>query len=181
MAPRIPDCEPTQFVSGDTVIFNRFLADYPVTDGWTLKYAFRGVGKFDVTATPSGTGYAIVIPSTTTAVAPGLYEWAAWVENTATPVEKHTVGSGRVAIQPQLSSVTDGTRQQHVERMVPLVEAQLEALAASPIETYTIEQQTTVRRKMSELHDMRAMYIAELRRLRSRGRPRSYAAHFRRG
>lgn len=178
MSPIIPDREPTQFVSGDTLIWNRSVPDYPATDGWTLKYAFRGVGKFDAEAVALGSGYAITVASTDTAVAPGLYEWIAWVENTATPVEKHTVGSGRVIVQPQLSTITDASRQQHAERMLPLIEAQLEQLAASPIETYTIEQQTTVRRKITELHGLRAQYLGELRRLRGRGRPRHYKAHF---
>lgn len=182
MNPTIPDREPTVIQAGDTLLWSRSFPDYPPSAGWTLKYAFRGVGSFDISAEDdgSGNGYIVLVPAATSAVAAGLYEWVAWVENTADPVEKHSVASGRVIVRPQLSTTAAGTRQQHAERMVALIEAQLEQLAASPVETYTIEQQTTVRRKMLELEGTRARYKAELRRLNNRGRMTGYSAVFRR-
>jgi hypothetical protein len=181
LSAAIPNCEPSQFTAGDTVVWDRSFADYPATDGWTLKYAFRGVGKIDVDAQPNGTGYSVLIDSTTSNVAPGLYEWKAFVERGDSPIERHTLAQGRVNIGAELSGISNTSRQAHAERALVLCETMLEQLLASPIETYTIEQQTTVRRKISEMYSLRAKYKAELNSLKNRGRPRSYAVYVGRG
>ncbi|HEY9230280.1 MAG TPA: hypothetical protein VIP11_26750, partial [Gemmatimonadaceae bacterium] len=170
LAAAIPKDEPLFFHAGDTVRWTRSVTDYPSSDGWTLKYAFRGAGKIDVTAVPDAAGYLATISSDVSDVAPGLYEWSAFVEKDGTPIERHVVANGRVQIKAGLANVGDTSRQAHAERMLAAVEAQLEDLAASPIESYTIEQQATVRRNMAELEKTRNRYRLELQRLRRPGK-----------
>lgn len=176
MTPPISTIEPTKLVAGDTSKWERSFADYPASDGWVLAYAFRGIGKFDVTATADGDKYAITLPAATTAaIDEGLYEWTASVTKAA---ERYTLCSGSLILAPNLAAVTDASRQSHVERMVPLLEAQIETLMTSPIESYSIEQQQTVRRNLAELTKVLSIYRSKLVRKRRRGRMGSFAACF---
>lgn len=63
----IPDKEPTSFICGDTVKWNRkdLSSHYPA-DAWTLTYNFRGPTIYDVTAAANGRDFAITIPATDT-------------------------------------------------------------------------------------------------------------------
>lgn len=176
LTPPIPTIEPEKLVAGDTAKWTRSFADYPASGGWTLSYAFRGIGRFDVAATADGDNYAITLAaSVTAAIEEGLYEWTAFVTKTT---ERYTLASGSLILAPNLATITDASRQSHVERMVPLLEAQMEALSASPIESYTIEQQQTIRRNMAELMKVLSIYKSKLNRKRRRGRMGAYAACF---
>lgn len=78
-----------QIHAGDSLGFTVTVAEFPPSDGWTLRY--RLVPRFTtpvqapilLTATPSGEDYVIsAAPNTTAAWAPGVYGWARWVEKT---------------------------------------------------------------------------------------------------
>lgn len=164
----IPTSEPTVLVAGDTATWRRSLADFLASDGWALKYAFRGAGILNVTADADGDGYLVTVPKATTAgMADGLYEWTAYVEKGQ---EHFTVDAGRCLVTPDLSAAAAGVRQKHAERALPLIEAQIEQLLASSIESHSIEQTTIQRRKLDELYAIRNRYRNEVQRLQSRGR-----------
>lgn len=169
MADPVATTEPLEFVSGDTVQWSRSFPDYPASDGWTLKYAFRGVGTLDVQATPDGDDYAIAIGAAASAIPAGLYQWVAYVEQ-GDPVERHTVAMGRIVVSPSLLTATPTQLQQHAERALPLIEAQIEELLANAVEAQTIEQTTLQRRKLEDLYTLRNRYKGELSRLKHRGR-----------
>lgn len=92
----ISSIEPSVIIKGDTVKWNKSFPDYSAPT-WTLKYALRGAGSIDLTATPSGSNFAIVIAAAATAVyLAGAYVWAASVEQGA---ERYTVGSGSLLVK----------------------------------------------------------------------------------
>jgi len=103
----IPTTEPTVVVAGDTLTWQRSLADYPAGT-WTLKYRLiNSAGKFDITATASGTDHLVSVSSTTSAnYTAGDYAWTAWVEKTG---ERHTVGSGTITVKPNYAALSAGT------------------------------------------------------------------------
>lgn len=170
MTPPIATTEPALIIAGDTVTWRRSFADYPATDGWTLKYAFRGAGSIDATASADGADYVVTINSTASLVLPGVYEWVAYVEKGTAPVERHSLASGRVPIGVSLAGVTNTSRQAHAERALALCETQIETLLASSIESQTIEQTAIQHRKLDELYSIRNRYRTELQRLRNGGR-----------
>src|SRR3990167_1080353 len=94
----IPTTEPAEVRAGDTVEWTKSLGDYPASDGWTLKYAMRGPMVIDITATASGSSYAVSVAKTVSALwIAGLYYWQAYVEKGS---DRHTVGTGRITIAP---------------------------------------------------------------------------------
>ena len=107
MAAPIPSSEPTTLVAGDTSPWTKSLSDYPATDGWALTYAFRlqqGSGKLDLTATPSGSDYAVVIPAASSALmVPGIWVWSAYVTKAA---ERYQVDYGTLVVTPNLATIS---------------------------------------------------------------------------
>lgn len=99
----IPTIEPTSIVAGDTLSWQRTLADYPATT-WTLKYRFiNATTKIDITATASGTDHLVAVTSTTSAAyTAGTYTWTAWVEKTD---ERVTVGGGILVVQANIAAL----------------------------------------------------------------------------
>lgn len=104
MTAPIPTTEPTAVVAGDTLTWQRSLADYPAST-WTLKYRLiNSAGKFDITAAASGTDHLITVSSTTSATyTAGNYTWTAWVEKTG---ERVTIGAGTITVKPNIAALT---------------------------------------------------------------------------
>ena len=168
MAPAIPTTEPTQFVAGDTVKWTKTVADYPASDEWTLKYAIRGQGVVDVVADTSGSGYAITIPAAKTAsLRPGNYEWAAWVEKDA---EVYTVGSGVIAVLPNLQTAKAGDRVSHAERTLAVLEAAIEGRLTTDMESYSIGGRAVTKLAPTELVKLRNQYTSAVWRERNPGK-----------
>lgn len=101
-----PTIEPASVVAGDTVTWQKTLADYPAGT-YTLKYRLiNAAGKIDITATASGTDHLVsVAPTTTDDWAAGDYTWTAWVEATGF---RATVGNGSITVRPNLAAETGG-------------------------------------------------------------------------
>lgn len=100
-------------IAGDTLDFTVSVADYPATDGWTLKY--RLVPRFTtptqapivLTATSSGADYLVqASPATTAAWVAGKYAWNRWVEKVGA---RQTLDeSGELEIRPDPSTQAQG-------------------------------------------------------------------------
>jgi len=104
MTAAIPTAEPSVVVAGDTLTWTRSLPDYaPGT--WTLKYRLiNAAGKFDITATTSGSDFLVTVSSTTSATyTAGDYTWTAWVEKTG---ERVTIGSGTITVKANIAALT---------------------------------------------------------------------------
>lgn len=107
MAQTIPTTEPAFLQAGDTLQWQRTLPDYPATDGWALSYRLiNAATKIDIAATASGPDHLVTVSAATSAAyAAGEYAWAAYVTKTT---ERHTVGTGRVTVKPDLAAKTAG-------------------------------------------------------------------------
>jgi hypothetical protein len=98
----IPTVEPTQITAGDTLTWQRSLSDYPASAGWVLSYALTNAdGQILITATASGDDHLVsVAAATTAAYVVGTYAWQAYVTKTT---ERYMVGSGTLAVLPNLA------------------------------------------------------------------------------
>lgn len=104
---------PDQIVAGDTLDFTESVADYPATDGWTLKYRltpqFASPTQTPVTLTATTyetTDYRVqAAAATTVGWKDGIYAWARWVEKSG---DRRSLGDGRLEVRPDPSSLTQG-------------------------------------------------------------------------
>ena len=62
--------------------WKRSIDDYKASDGWTLKYSFRGTaGTIDITSSADGDEHLISLsPTTTAAYDAGMYDVQGYVE-----------------------------------------------------------------------------------------------------
>ena len=99
-----PTSEPSTITAGDTLTWQKSLADYAAPT-WVLKYRLiNATAKIDITATASGSDHLVsVAKATSAAYVAGSYAWTAWVETAA---ERVTVGSGTMIVLPNLAVLT---------------------------------------------------------------------------
>lgn len=95
--------EPTAITAGDTVAWDKTLADYPAGAGWTLSYVLvRPGARIAITSTPTGDAHRVAVAASASAGwAAGRYEWQAFVERAS---ERFTVGRGVVTVAPNLAA-----------------------------------------------------------------------------
>lgn len=84
MAAEIPSKEPTSFIAGDSLQWDKTLADYPPGEGWQLAYALRGPVDLDIgwsaEVTAPGSAFEVRVPAATTAaLTPGTYRLVGFV------------------------------------------------------------------------------------------------------
>lgn len=99
-----------ELVAGTTLNFLTSVADYPATDGWTLKYYLRlrtAAGAIDLTAAAEGADYRVQVPASggsgTASWTPGVYAWESRVEK---GTEKYPVDSGQITVLPDISAAS---------------------------------------------------------------------------
>ncbi len=128
MAPTTPVGIPAVLRAGDTWKWTQTYADYPISDSWALSYHIRGKDRIDWDSswvTDDGTTHTIEIPSAVTAlIGAGGYTWQARVTDTS---ETYTAAEGVLTIEPDPETAVAGDFQSHAERMVSLLEQEIEA------------------------------------------------------
>lgn len=168
MAYEIPFQEPTAFAAGDRVQWKRTLADFPISESWTLKYYLRGNFAHDpitLTATTSGTDYLIDIGIDETAgYTPGVYYWQAFVEKAD---YRMPVSSGRFLITPDLSTLQtnqpfDG--RSHARRCLEAIEAVIEGRATHDQQRYVLQAvgRSVDKMPIKDLLAFRDYYLTEV-------------------
>jgi hypothetical protein len=148
----------TKLIVGDSLDFTTEVADYPATDGWTLKYRlvprFSSPVQAPVTLTATTyqtTGYRVEVGPTTSATwAPGMYSWASWVEKTGSRV---TLEQGQeVTIAPDPGAMAQGVDvRSSAEQALAAVTALLLGKATSGQESYTINGRSLKSYPMADL------------------------------
>jgi len=123
----IPNQEPTCFVAGDTVEWQRTFSDYPASDGWALAYTFVNAGnRQQVNAVADGATHRVMITAEDSATwSAGDYDWQATVtQNTI----RYTVGKGRTAVKPNFAATgAEGfDARSYARRLLEAIDAQLE-------------------------------------------------------
>jgi hypothetical protein len=101
----ISTIEPSSVTAGDTIAWTRSLSDYSAADGWVLSYRLiNATAKIDISSSASGADHAVAVTAATSAVwTAGWYDWQAVVTLAAA---RHTVGTGRMQILPNLAAVS---------------------------------------------------------------------------
>lgn len=179
LAASIPNYEPSSFSAGMTVRWTRLLPDYSYSDGWRLKYAFRGIGKLDVVANADadGAGHAINISAADSQkLAAGQYRWQAWVELSASG-EIYPVGAGSTRVDPNFQAANAGDLQLTTEKEIAQCDAAIAGLLAGTNKMYEIGGRRFEKRDLDELYRTRGILYARLAR-ENGGQLRSYAMRF---
>lgn len=161
--------EPKTLTAGDTARWLKTLSTFqidddtsidPVTDGWTLKYHFRGPGAIDITATVSGSDYLVnVAPGTTANWTTGHYLWEAYISKDS---DRYKVDTGVITILANLAAIAapyDGRT--HAKKMLDAIEAVLEGRASSEIASYTEGGRSVTKIPHDELLAIRSRYQQE--------------------
>lgn len=94
---------PDRLILGDTLNFTTSVADYPASDGWTLKYRLVPRGTTGTAVEISGAADAddpslhrVQVSASTTALwIAAVYSWLSWVEY---GTEKYSVGTGAITL-----------------------------------------------------------------------------------
>jgi hypothetical protein len=159
--------EPLELAVGDTLAFQRYLPDYLPSNGWSLLYQISGypIGtpapEFTSTPDVTNTIHQILVGEAVTA---GWLECHCVLTGYAvSAIERHQFYYAELTLAANLGT---GTNQvvvtTHAQRMIPLLEAQLEALAAHSLQDTTI-QQTEIRRLKRMDLEKQLGYNKELR------------------
>ncbi len=167
MSYTIPTTEPTGFTAGDSLQWDRTLAAYPPSEGWTLSYVLTGAGAavIEVAASPSddNTSYEVrVTPATTADYTPGRYNLVGLVTHT----DGRRFEVYRAACVVLADPATATPTLSYNERMLAAVEAKLEARIVADISSYTLEQQQVYREEMLKLQAQRNSFAEAVRRER---------------
>ena len=140
--------EPLTFSAGDTLIFERYLPGYTPSNGWALEYAITG-GVFGdqpvlFSSAPDGDRHLVtVLDSVTAAWLPGCYVLTGYAVNNTTRTQVY-YGEFVVTVNA-LTAAPAAPVTTHAQRMIPLIELQLEKLATHDVADSTVEQ-TEIRR-----------------------------------
>lgn len=145
------DREPLTFAIGDTLTFGRYLPDYLPANGWTLLYEVRGGANGDTpvefTSTTNGSGFTMTVDAATTAQwVAGDYILAGFAVNaTAVPPVRHQIYYGEFVLGQNLGDDDTTAPTTHAQRMIALIEGQLEQLAQHSLHATTVERTELIR------------------------------------
>lgn len=155
--------EPTQITQGDTISFTKTLSQYPATDGWSLLYSLRGNGQdLQFTSTASGSDHEILVDAAETELwLPSDYQMEGWAVNGD---QRFQIYLSSLVITPDLATAApDVDVRTHAQKMLALVEQQLEQCAKNILITTTVEGTAIERERRNELLRFRQSYIQERR------------------
>lgn len=105
-----------KLIVGDTLDFVDVVADFPASDGWTLKYRlvpmFATPTQLPITLTAVTyltTDYRIQeAPATTAAWVAGLYTWKRWVEKSGARQSLNDSPDDRIELKPDPTTLAQG-------------------------------------------------------------------------
>jgi hypothetical protein len=98
--------EPSSVIAGDTLSWQKSLASYPASAGWTLHYRLiNAETHLDIPSSANGEAHLINIPAATSAAyAPGIYSWQSYVTNIGG--ERYTIQTGKIEINPDWTALS---------------------------------------------------------------------------
>lgn len=157
-------------VAGDTLDFLTTVADYPATDGWTLKFRLvprdAAGAPIVITAGAAGDDYRTQIgPEVTATYAAADYSWTSWVEKSGA---RYGVDQGIVTVLPDPATVAPGyDNRSHARKVLEAIEAVIEKRAThgqAETEVHTSAGSRRLRHMtVEELFVLRDRYAAMVR------------------
>jgi hypothetical protein len=154
--------------AGDTLKQVISSADYPATDGWTLKGRFAPVASgtaVTVTAATAedGADYELTVSAATTdGWAAGNWQYTLFVELAG---ERHTIEVGNITVLENPANAAAGIdTRSHVKKTLDALEAMIEGKAGSDVQSYTINGRQLQHYTIPDLLMLRDKYSAEYAR-----------------
>lgn len=174
MAATVPCAEPSRLTAGNTWQWTRRFVTYPVSEGWSLRYAINGADSLnwlDVWVTDDGAEFTILVPASATELTPGRYEWTALVEGSGIYLDqRYTAARGVFVIEPNPTEQEPGDRQPFAEKALAVIEAFILAGAPAGIQSYSLGNRSFQFTGMDQALSMRAAFRTELFTLRNPGK-----------
>lgn len=151
---------PDKIEAGNTYNVTESFSAYP-TSAWTMQLVLSLNGKAkSVKTTVSGTSFAFTLP---TDLAPGLYDYAEYVTETATG-QRATAKQGVIEVLPNLgASAGKSTAQTILEN----IESAIQKLSAGTNVSVNFNGQSFTKKDMKALTEQRTYWKAEVLRERS--------------
>lgn len=161
MAPTTPLGVPTTAAAGDTWLWTASYGDYPVSEGWTLSYRFRGASILDTSSshlTNDGATWTATIPATLTAdLTPGNYAWSAVMTGSGSYAGRlHTAETGVLQVTRNLSLAAEGDGQTWEERTLSVIESVLTNKVTDDVAMYMIGTRQVLAIPLKELLSLRS-------------------------
>ncbi|MDT7849924.1 hypothetical protein Q9292_09900 [Methylophilus sp. VKM B-3414] len=154
--------------AGDTIKQVVSSADYPATDGWTLKGRFAPVASgtpVTITAATADNGadYVLTVPAATTGGwDAGNWQYTLYVELAG---ERHTIEVGNINVLANPASATAGAdTRSHVKKTLDALEAMIEGKAGKDVQSYSINGRQLQHYSFPDLIILRDKYLAEYAR-----------------
>lgn len=171
---------PRTMVQGETITWEECAPEYPASEGWVLKYVFRGnvaSASFNVTATATGDDYLVEIASGTTTGKPvGRYDWQSYVELSG---EKHYLRFGVISLLQNLADSTapyDG--RSYNEKMLAAIDAVLENRVTKDVEAYSINGRSLTKIPFATLRLERDRYARKVAGEKGKRKPKTINYRF---
>lgn len=163
MAYEIPTDEPAQIRAGDTIKWQKSLANYPASEGWVLSYKLiNASNEYDITATADGDLHLVNEDATTSAdYVAGDYTWVSQVTLSG---ERHTIEQGSIKILPDLAAQEAGydTRSTAKKTLEALDAAMLTYGPQAWTQSYTINGRAKTFRSVEDFMKFRSQLQREV-------------------
>ncbi len=158
MPPTVPTSEPKAVTAGSSWRWDRAVADYPPSDGWTLKYAIRGQSVLDIDASAAAAGdyYEVrVTPAATAELVPGTYQLLAFVENGTDTID---LQRRTLVVHPNLRTFAEGEGQSENEKVLALIQAQIAGRLPADRENFQVNGMAITRIPIDQLVRLQRTY-----------------------
>lgn len=175
MAPVIQAGLPSDLLAGDSLVWTASFPEYPQSEGWTLSYAFRGLGTLDTTAAEVVAGdngsWTITIPGARTAPLPaGTYQWFALQTGSgAYAGRRDTAATGRLNIALDPADAAAGDYRAQCEKDLDAVRAVRSGRITDDLQSYLIAGRQVILIPIKELLMLESRLVREVWRLRNPG------------
>ena len=141
------------------------LADDYANDTYTPKYRARLAGsggtELSIDASADGTGFAVSVPSATSATyTPGTYYWTLYIERNSDN-ERIVIETGIWKLLPN-RDVDASDPRSHARIMLDKIESVLEKRADADIDNYAIGGRSLTKMSVQDLLQWRSHYRAEV-------------------
>lgn len=163
MTAEIPTTEPAQVRAGDSITWLKTINDYPATDGWVLHYRLiNSAGKFDITATASGSDHLVSISAATSATyTAGKYTLVSWVTLGS---DRYSIESEQIEVLPDLAAQSAGyDTRSTAQKTLDLLDAAMQSQGSNAwVQEYEIDGRRMKFRSVGEFIAFRSKIRQEV-------------------
>jgi hypothetical protein len=130
-------------------------------------------GNFAVSGSmivPGSQNYQVTVPAAVTASwTPGWYRWQAYINDSATPPNRFTIGEGKVEVLPNLQTATGGFDDREPDEItLDNINALIQGKATQDVREYKVFERELQRYAWKELLEVKAVFEQRVRALRIR-------------